>query len=244
MTSNSFTTQPLGPNGSLIRLYKTGDEVAWNKDGSLQYLGRIDEQIKLRGYRVELGEVSSRIYALEGAEDVAVLPIGKPATNLAAYIVRSTASELSAEQIKQSLRKHLPDYMVPASYIFVDALPKTSNGKLDKAALPQPLDIQLKASVTPTTATELRLEPIWSTLLNIEEVCVERNFFELGGHSLLAVQLVSEINKEFSLNLSVREFIERQTLREIAKRIDELLLSEALERALDDQEVFTEEEFF
>ncbi|KKD61765.1 hypothetical protein RN22_03865 [Grimontia sp. AD028] len=244
LTEKSFSMHPVGKDDSMVRLYKTGDEVSWNKDGSLRYLGRVDEQVKLRGYRVEPAEISAHILTLKEVEDAVVMPIGNPASHLAAYIVKSPEIDLSEDRLKQVLRDVLPEYMVPTSFVFMDNLPKTANGKLNKAALPQPSRIQSRGPVHPVTETEKNIAPIWQTLLKLEEVCIESNFFELGGHSLLAVQLVNEINNELSLSLSVREFIERQTLQDVAKRVDELQLANALERDLDDQDVFTEEDFF
>ncbi|OEE65939.1 non-ribosomal peptide synthetase [Enterovibrio norvegicus FF-33] len=246
LTEEKFVNAPLGKNGELVRLYRTGDAVSCFGDGSLRYLGRIDEQVKLRGYRIEPAEIAAQIQAIDGIADAAVLPVGQPATHLIAYVVSTPDFDSATQDVKQTLRGSLPEYMIPTAIIALETLPKTANGKLDKQALPAP-DLSVNNEfVAPQTPTEKLITPIWAEQLKLQEreLSVTANFFELGGHSLLAVQLVNEINKTLCLTLSVREFIERQTLQEVAKRIDEMQLANALDQDLTNEDIFSEEDFF
>ncbi|WP_343859868.1 non-ribosomal peptide synthetase, partial [Fulvivirga kasyanovii] len=172
------------------KLYKTGDIGRWNADGTITYIGRSDYQVKIRGYRIELGEIEHALQGIEGIkESVVDVYEEEGQKNLVAYIVGGNNDQ---QVIREYLHGHLPQYMVPAYYVFLDCLPLTSNGKLDRKALPSPEGTQhLEAYVAPSTAMEESLARIWEEVLNRDKVGTTTNFFDLGGHSLKATRVVS-----------------------------------------------------
>jgi arthrofactin-type cyclic lipopeptide synthetase A len=176
------------------RMYRTGDVARWLPDGNIEYLGRNDFQVKIHGFRIELGEIESRLAACAGVREVAVLaredvPGDK---RLVAYLAAREGASLSVAELRRQLTTQLPEYMVPSAFVVLDALPQTSNGKLDRKALPAPdgSAVVRREYDAPKTDAEVVLAQIWQTLLGIERVGRHDHFFELGGHSLLAVRLV------------------------------------------------------
>ncbi|QLF91734.1 amino acid adenylation domain-containing protein [Pseudomonas sp. ABC1] len=225
LTAERFVPDPFDsgePGGS--RLYRTGDLAKYRADGVLEYLGRIDYQVKIRGFRIELGEIESRLQEHETIHEAAVLdidgPIGK---QLAAYLVpsadRATDSEQQSElrtSLRDYLSERLPDYMVPAHLIFLEALPLTPNGKLDRKALPR-LDVsQLQqAYVAPRSELEQRIAAIWADVLKVERVGLTDNFFELGGDSIISIQVVSRA-RQAGIRFTPKELFQHQTVQGLA----------------------------
>jgi amino acid adenylation domain-containing protein len=208
------------------RLYRTGDRVRWLADGNLQFLGRLDHQVKLRGYRIELGEIECALMTHEAVEQAVVVCRGTDAsqTKLVAYIVSRRNASLNANELRDHLRRMMPEYMMPAAYIFPDKLPLTANGKVNREALPEP-EILSHEYVAPRTPMEVTLAALWSEVLKLERPGIRDNFFESGGHSLLAVQLVSRIREEFRVELPIRQLFERPTIESISEYIAGLELA-------------------
>ncbi|MGB0521647.1 MAG: amino acid adenylation domain-containing protein [Flammeovirgaceae bacterium] len=219
LTQQRFIQISIG--GRTQRVYKTGDLVKWLPNGDIEYIGRADDQVKIRGHRVELGELESVLQQCEGVTQNAVL--AKKDQNglnyLAAYVVKTT--DTAEENIKAYMQKLLPSYMQPSFYIFLDQLPVTQNGKVNKRALPEPDLTQLgNEYVAPSTATEKALAAQWIKLLGVEQVSVKDNFFALGGHSLLATRVIAGIRKEMNITLAVQDLFLKPVLRDLAAFID------------------------
>ena len=199
------------------RSYRTGDMMRWNAAGQLVFAGRCDDQVKLRGFRIELGEIASCLssHGVVG-EAVVLLAAGR----LVAYIV---AAEEGWEALELALRshaaQHLADFMLPSSYVRLDALPLLPNGKVDRRALPLPTAAPAVLAA-PTTFTEHALEAIWCKVLGLEQASVQASFFELGGNSLLAMRVMSAVAREFDLELPVRALFEHQDIAGLAAHID------------------------
>ncbi|PKV14864.1 non-ribosomal peptide synthetase, partial [Xanthomonas prunicola] len=195
LTAERFIPDPFADQPGQ-RMYQTGDLARWRVDGVLEFLGRNDDQVKLRGFRIELGEIAAALRACEGVHDAVVL--ARHATQsdmrLVAYVVGDAAA-LSPDRLRQQVVLRLPDYMVPAAYVPMDALPLTANGKLDRRALPAPdrETLETEAYETPRPGLEERLAVLWAELLGVERVGRNDSFFALGGHSLLATQLVGRL---------------------------------------------------
>lgn len=218
------------------RLYRTGDMVRYLADGNIEFLGRVDNQIKIRGFRVELGEIETALALHPGVRQAVVtpgtapgtadiLPAASPANTqaLVAYIVPAEPKPPSPEVLRDFLRLKLPDYMIPAIFISLASLPLTPNGKIDRAALPAPDDLRpnlQKAFVAPRNETEKELANIWSALLGVSEVGVEDNFFDLGGHSLLATQVVSRMRQVFQAEIPLASIFQSPTVAALAETID------------------------
>ncbi|MET3498395.1 amino acid adenylation domain-containing protein, partial [Variovorax boronicumulans] len=191
LTAERFVPDPFGAPGS--RMYRSGDLARWRADGTLEYLGRNDHQVKVRGFRIELGEIEAALQGCPGVREAVVLARGEGADKqLVAYV---TGEDVQAVVLREHLATRLPEYMVPAAYVQLEALPLTPNGKLDRRALPAPGDAAYgtRAFEPPQGEIEEELAHIWQDLLGLERVGRADNFFTLGGHSLLAVQLVSRI---------------------------------------------------
>ncbi|MFI9379909.1 non-ribosomal peptide synthase/polyketide synthase [Kutzneria sp. NPDC052558] len=202
LTAASFIANPFGPG----RLYATGDRVRWTVDGSLEYLGRIDEQVKVRGFRIEPGEIEAALLRLpEVSQAAVVVRDGR----LVGYIVSST------DDLRDQLRESLPDYLVPTVFVRLDALPVTTTGKIDRKALPAPM-VEAREWVAPRSENERLLAGIWAEVLGVERVGVTDNFFALGGDSILSIQVVSRA-RAAGLALVSKDVFRRQTVAELAR---------------------------
>ncbi|MBV4451459.1 MULTISPECIES: non-ribosomal peptide synthetase [Pseudomonas] len=206
LTAERFIRDPFS-SAADARLYKTGDLARWAADGSLDYLGRNDDQVKIRGFRIELGEIQARLSACAGVREAVVIARedspGDP--RLVAYWIADDGEEPSVAHLRDALLNSLADYMVPSAFVRLDALPLTTNGKLDRKALPPP-DSEAYARrgfEAPQGAVESLIAGIWQSLLGVEQVGRHENFFELGGHSLLAVKLVERM-RQHDLHCDVR----------------------------------------
>ncbi|WUD57968.1 amino acid adenylation domain-containing protein [Nocardia sp. NBC_00511] len=201
-TAERFVADPFRPGA---RLYRTGDLARRNLAGELEFVGRADEQVKLRGYRVELGEVQAALATHPQVRDCVVTMSGDTSLGpvLAAYLVpESTALEV--DSVRAHAAATLPEYMVPTAFALIDAIPLTEHGKLDRRALPAPVRLTARPYREPVTGTEIRLAALFGQLLDRATVGADDSFFELGGHSLLANQLVARIHAEFGFELDVR----------------------------------------
>jgi amino acid adenylation domain-containing protein len=217
LTRERFLSDPFTRNGMM---YRTGDRVRWLADGNLEFLGRLDEQVKLRGFRIELGEVESEIAKHPGVTEARVVirehqSCGK---RLVAYIVGSA----QPEHLRLHLRQTLPDYMVPAAFVQLDRLPLTSNGKLDRKALPEPELARVVARAEPPrNLIEGQLIAIWEELLGTADIGATQDFFEIGGHSLLAMRLFAEIKSQLNCDLPLSTLFTGPTVRSMADAIME-----------------------
>ncbi len=207
------------------RLYKTGDLVRWLPDGNIEYLGRIDQQIKLRGFRIELGEIESALEQHPQLRDV-VVAVYEPVPGdqrLAAYLVAQDTGAPSMSELRDFLKPKLPEFMTPSAFVFLDALPLTANGKLDRKALPQPDPTRQVSDddfIAPRTEMEKRLAGIWGEVLRIDRICIHDNFFALGGHSLLATQAIVRASEQLSMNIPLRTLFDLPTLAELAAHLE------------------------
>ncbi|WP_338868507.1 amino acid adenylation domain-containing protein [Myxococcus stipitatus] len=247
LTAERFVPDPFGAPGS--RLYRSGDRARWLPDGNLEFLGRADTQVKLRGFRVELAEIESVLGKAPSIEAAVVLLRQDPGTpaRLVAYVVGAGAQDVSA--LRDFVRARLPDYMVPALFLRMDAFPLTPNGKVDRRALPVP-DVGLRAVddplVAPRTETEATLLAIWREVLGLESLGVMDDFFAVGGHSLLATRILSRANAVFEVDLPLRALFEYTTVAGLAERIIlarlEAVDEAALANALDEVDGLSDEE--
>ncbi|MFG1363950.1 amino acid adenylation domain-containing protein [Xanthobacter versatilis] len=222
LTAARFVPDPYGPPGS--RLYLSGDKAVRRPDGTLDYLGRGDGQVKIRGFRIELGEIEARLRDDATVTDAAVVVRELPGgPTLVAYVVATGTVDPTA--VRERLQAGLPDYMVPAHVVALDALPLTANGKLDRAALPEPR-ATATSSAPPEGADEEALAAIWRDVLGAGAIGREDNFFALGGHSLSATQVRLEIRDRLGVEVPVRRLFECQTLRSLAQVLAETRATE------------------
>jgi acyl carrier protein len=217
---SAFSTRPG------VRLYKTGDRAKYLPDGNIDFLGRIDDQVKIRGLRIEPGEIESVLAQHPSVREAAVMAWeDRPGEKrLVGYIVSHDGAEVSA--LRSFLKAKLPDYMVPSAFVFLDALPLTPSGKIDRKALPAPNPSRPELEsvfVAPHTPTEEVVARIWADVLKLEEVGIDDNFFELGGHSLVAMQVISRLRDAFRFELPLRMLFEYPTIASLAEQIDALL---------------------
>ncbi|MEM1319027.1 MAG: amino acid adenylation domain-containing protein [Bacteroidota bacterium] len=201
-----------------VRLYRTGDLARWDADGNLDFLGRIDNQVQIRGYRIELGEVENALLQSPLVRQAVVRTTqqGGSHQQLIGYVVPEGAWD--KEVVQQQLRAQLPEYMIPTLLITLPEFPLNTNGKIDRKNLPLPNveDLQAKHFVAPRNKSESQLADIWKTLLKLEQVGVHDNFFELGGHSLLAARLLSVVQEQIGVELSVKDIFQMPTVAELS----------------------------
>ena len=215
LTASRFVACPFGGPGA--RMYRTGDLVRWGADGQLQYLGRADEQVKIRGHRIELGEIRAALAALDGVDVAAVTAReDRPGDKRLVGYITGTADPATA---RASLADRLPSYLVPAAVLAVDTLPLTVNGKLDARALPAPEYQDTERYRAPATASEEILAGIYAQALGLERVGVDDSFFDLGGDSLSAMRLIAAINKSLDTRLTVRALFDAPAVAQLAPRL-------------------------
>ncbi|WP_044390140.1 non-ribosomal peptide synthetase [Pseudomonas syringae group genomosp. 3] len=220
LTAERFVPDPFANDGG--RLYRTGDLARYKTAGTIEYAGRIDHQVKIRGFRIELGEIEARLQAHSAVREVIVLAVDG---QLAAYLLPAQPDQNKQalrETLKTELRANLPDYMVPTHLIFLDKLPLTANGKLDRKALPAPDAGQLQAAyVAPQGELEEQLASVWSAVLKVEQVGRSDNFFELGGHSLLAVQMLVRVREQLQREVGLKDLFEQPVLADFCAALQE-----------------------
>ena len=225
LTAKSFVPNPL-PEEPGERLYRTGDRVRRRDDGVLEYLGRTDDQVKIRGYRIELGEVEGALRRHGGIRQAAVVVLPGPSgdSRLVAYFSSSGGEYAPGrEELRSFLARSLPDYMIPGTFVELDALPLTGNGKVDRRALPPPPDEDPAAGSAgraPATETERRVAAIWREVLGLAAVGVDDDFFRLGGHSVLAARIFGKIEKALGVRLPLAILPQAPTVARLAEAID------------------------
>ncbi|MEU9609263.1 amino acid adenylation domain-containing protein, partial [Streptomyces sp. NPDC048057] len=220
LTAGRFVADPYGPAGA--RMYRTGDLGRWSADGALHHLGRIDHQVKIRGFRIELGEIEAVLVRHPGVAHAAAHTHTNRAgqTHLTAYLVPTDGGDLDTADVQDHLKAVLPDHMVPAAYVVLDALPLSPNGKLDRQALPAPDFTARVTDRAPRTPHEQLLSALFAEVLDLPRVGVDDDFFALGGHSLLATRLTSRIQSTFGTAHTIRAVFEHPTVAELARHLD------------------------
>jgi acyl-coenzyme A synthetase/AMP-(fatty) acid ligase/acyl carrier protein len=224
LTAEKFVPDPFGGVPG-ARLYRTGDLARWREDGALDFLGRIDHQVKVRGFRIEPGEVEAALERHPAVREavVAVRPDLLGAPRLVAWVVAPNGSVPDAASLRLYLRATLPEPMVPAAFVALPALPLTPNGKVDRAALPDPGAEPIRAvHMEPCTPTERAVADIWREVLSVETVALEDDFFELGGHSLVAGRVVARVRQRLGADLPLRAVFDAPTLAAFAAEVDRL----------------------
>jgi acyl carrier protein len=221
LTAAKFVPHPFSPDPQ-ARLYRTGDLARYRSDGTVEFLGRIDHQVKLRGFRIEPGEISA-VLEQHGsvAHALVLLREDEPGNKrLVAYVVAAPGTSPTAAELRAWVLQHLPDYMVPSVFILLERFPLTPNGKVDRAALPSPdpeLVSRSRPCVPPRTPIEQSIGQIWADVLKLQQVSIYDNFFELGGHSLLATQVISRLRDELQVEVALRHLFEADTLETLAE---------------------------
>lgn len=215
LNKQKFLDNPFGSG----KLYKTGDLVKWRSDGNIEFIGRIDQQVKIRGFRIELQEIENVIKKIEAIKNVAIVVKDDKSCEkcICAYIVSD--SEINLLDLRQTIKKELPEYMVPSYIMQIDKIPTNVNGKLDKKALPE---IEFKSEtqyIKPVSKMEKMLCHIFEDVLNIDRVGVNDNFFELGGHSLKATKVLNQIEKETGIHLTIRDIFSKPTVGELSSSL-------------------------
>lgn len=217
LTEEAFISDPLSPTAG-ARLYKTGDLARYLPDGNLDFKGRIDHQVKIRGYRIELGEIEAALLDQEAVSSAAV--VTRKTTcgtdHLVAYVVPNGLPDSTG--LLQLLRERLPAYMIPSAILFLSLLPRTPNGKLDRARLPTPeaAPESPAAAVAPRTALERLIAEAWCQQLNRERIGIHESFFDLGGDSLQAMRIVSRLKAQRVSGISLQALFSGQTIAEVA----------------------------
>jgi amino acid adenylation domain-containing protein len=223
LTAEKFVPDPFGAPGS--RLYRTGDRVRWADDGTVEFLGRIDRQLKVRGFRIEPGEIEAALksHPLVGDAVVTARTDGASGKRLVAYVVPRDGARPAPGALRDALAGRMPGHMVPSAFVVLDALPLTPNGKVDRRALPAPEVEMADGHSAPQSPVEEVIAGLWSELLGVPSPGRDDDFFVLGGHSLLATQLVSRVRKAFSVELPLRALFESPTLAGMAEQVDRAL---------------------
>jgi acyl carrier protein len=249
LSAEKFVPDTLGGEPGQ-RLYRTGDRVRSSRDGTIEFLGRVDFQVKLRGLRVEPGEIEAVLQAHPAIREAVILTLGQGgAMSLAAYVV-VTEPGPSEDELRTWLRERLPDYMVPRDLVILAALPLNPNGKVDRAALAAiPLarsESEEEGQRAPRRPSEQVMAELWSQLLQVDPVAMDDNFFELGGHSLLATQLLARVRRVFRAELPLRQLFEEPSAAGLVAQIvrlrgeevaDEIARTFQLVQRLSDDEV-------
>lgn len=234
LTKQSFIQNPFSQD-PLDIVYKTGDLGRLLRDGNYEFIGRRDQQVKIRGQRVELGEIESLLLGFDGVKEVAVVPRddGNGSNYLCAYV--ALGKEIEAAQMRDYLSCRLPEYMLPSAWMVMNELPKTLSGKVNRRALPDPARTSLQSEkeyVAPRTPVEQAVADVWSELLKVERVSIHDNFFFSGGHSLLGTQLLSRLGNAFSVELPLRCLFESPTVAGLALTITQRMIEQESEEEI------------
>jgi len=225
LTAERFVPHPFAEGA---RLYRTGDLARYLPDGSIEFIGRADQQVKIRGFRIELGEIEAALLSREGVREAVVVAREdvEGDKRLVAYLVSDGAEQAAAGELQRHLRETLPEHMLPAAFVWLDGLPLTENGKVDRKALPAPQSTGEAASgqfVAPRTPAEELVALAWADLLALPRVSALDNFFDLGGHSLLATRLVSRLRRSFGVDVPLRSLFEWPTVAGLAAEAERLV---------------------
>ncbi|MEH2172813.1 alpha/beta fold hydrolase [Nostoc sp.] len=218
LTQEKFILNPFSKKTD-ERLYKTGDLARYLPDGNIEYVGRCDHQVKIRGFRIELAEIEATLVSHPQIQQALTIvwQTSSELEQLVAYVV-SKKSCLKESQLRQFLKQKLPDYMVPSSFIMLEEMPLTPNGKINRQALPSPSHStkQVGEFIPPRNVVEFQLAQIWSEVLDVDRLGIKDNFFDLGGHSLLAVRLMTKIGQKFQKNLPLATLFQSPTIEQLA----------------------------
>src|SRR5918992_808542 len=218
LTAQRFVADPFGPAGA--RMYRTGDRARWTGDGVLEYLGRSDDQVKIRGFRIEPGEIEAALLAHPAiAEAVVIARADQPGVpRLVAYVVPAPGRPApEGPELRERLAATLPEHMIPAAYVPLDAVPRTVSGKLDKRALPAPeWDAAARPYLPPRTAAERAVAEIWAEVLGLERVGADDNFFDLGGDSIISIRVTARLRAAFGVDISPRAVFSHPTVARLA----------------------------
>jgi acyl carrier protein len=216
-TGERFVPDPFLP-GEVM--YRTGDVVRYLEGGEIEFIGRADDQVKVRGYRVELGEVEAGLRRQRGVKQAVVVVREE---QLVGYVVGKREANLTGEELRERLKEELPEYMVPGVIGVLEKMPLTANGKVDRKGLPGVEELRAggqKEYQAPRTPTEQMVAQIWSEVLRRPQISVNDNFFDLGGHSLMATQVISRVREQFETEVALRTLFESPTLTCLANAID------------------------
>jgi nonribosomal peptide synthetase DhbF len=221
-TATSFVPDPFADEPG-ARMYRTGDVAAWNTEGGLEYMGRADDQLQVRGVRVELGEVESVLADAPGVRQAAVRAVNEAAghaDSLVGYVVFEEDAEPTAAELREHLGQFLAAAVIPSQFVPLDAMPRTSSGKINRKALPEP-DTRLRSAerVLPQGETEETIATIWCEHLELDEVGVHEDFFEIGGHSLLATWVRHDLSEAFDVDVDLKLLFEATTIAGLATEI-------------------------
>lgn len=222
LTARAFISADVGLGLGTMRLYRSGDRARWLADGNIEFLGRGDHQVKIRGNRIELGEIESVLHQHPSVREAAVLVSKEAEPRLTAFVVAKPASDLNIDALRSFLKHKLPEFMMPAAFVFLDALPLTANGKVNRQALAAltPENANRSAFVAPRSAVEKTIAGVWRDVLEVERVGMHDNFFDLGGHSLRAARVVSRLNELFQRDLPLQDLFDTPTVAALAERIE------------------------
>lgn len=225
LTAEKFVPDPFSPHAG-ARLYRTGDLGRYTADGQIEFLGRCDHQVKLRGYRIELEEIEADLLQHPAVQaTMVIIRQDVPGdARLVAYVVPTGEGQVTGQELRRAQQGRLPNYMVPAIYVFLPALPLTSNGKVDRHALPDPQQSHSESGSSyeaPRTPLEEQVAATWREVLHLKQVGIHDNFFDLGGHSLLATQVLSRLRKNFAVEISLRTFFEVPMIADLSRRLQE-----------------------
>ncbi|WP_214103615.1 non-ribosomal peptide synthetase [Acrocarpospora catenulata] len=223
LTAERFVPDPFGGG----RLYRTGDRARWRADGQIEFLGRLDNQLKVRGFRIEPGEIEAAILACPGVTQAAVVARGEI---LIAYVV----GPADLTEVREQLERTLPQYMMPALWTRLPTLPLTISGKIDRKSLPDPVPDRAAAYVEPSTDAERLVAEIWSEVLGLDKIGARDDFFTVGGHSLIAVRVAARLRATIDLDIPIRTLFTRRTVTDLAHAIEDLLTAE-LEQMSEDE---------
>ena len=222
LTATRFIANPFDPNS---RLYKSGDLARYLPDGSIEYLGRLDNQVKVSGFRIELGEVETALLQYPAIKEaVAIVREDIPGKKvLAGYFTATGDNSTIVTELRKSLKQQLPEFMVPTILMALDTLPLTPNGKVDRQALPQPDLVARETYVAPRTPIEQQIADLWAQLLKLDRVGIHDNFFELGGYSLVGIQAIARLRQSLQVEILMSNLFELPTVAELADRVETLL---------------------
>lgn len=229
LTREKFVADPFSDDPD-ARLFKTGDMAYFRSDGQLEFLGRLDDQIKIRGHRIEPNEIVAALRRHEAVEACAVVAdkLVSGDKRLIAYIVVKSGVQIAASDLRSHLAKHLPDYMLPETFVLLSSLPLNASGKIDRLALPLPNasnTLRDASSIEPRTPIEKRLAEILESLLGVNHIGADDNFFLLGGHSLLGTQLIARVQDAFGIEVSLRVLFDSPTIAELSSHIEQLIIA-------------------
>ncbi|WP_303838803.1 amino acid adenylation domain-containing protein, partial [Ruminococcus flavefaciens] len=215
LTAEKFVKNPFGEG----RMYRSGDLARWLPDGNIEYLGRIDEQVKIRGFRIELGEIESRIREIDGVNDCTVIARANNTGDKAIYAYYTAKMQINVNDIRNKLAESLPDYMIPAYMMQLEAIPVTRNGKVDKRALPEIVSVSEDKYAASRNEAEEVICRAFSEILGVEKVGINDSFFELGGDSIKAIRIISKL-REYGYTVSVKDIMNGRTVAKIAPSIN------------------------